>query len=128
LTPDAASGGTDQQEPALNREALQPFQLEAIEEYFDGDRSFYTVFLNSCIDQFAQDLAEADTACAQGDAATLRRVAHSLKSVLRTLGFAADSALAKQVEEAAQHRPLADAQTQWLALRERLVHTFELDV
>jgi hypothetical protein len=71
----------------LNRDELQPFQLEAIEEFFDGDRSFYTVFLNSCIDQFAQDLAEADAACAQDDAATLRRVAHSLKSVLRTLGL-----------------------------------------
>jgi HPt (histidine-containing phosphotransfer) domain-containing protein len=110
----------------LNRDELQPFQLEAIEEFFDGDRSFYTVFLNSCIDQFAQDLAEADAACAQDDAATLRRVAHSLKSVLRTLGFAADSVLAKELEQAAQHSPWDQAQAQWFVLRQRMVKTFDL--
>lgn len=112
----------------MNRDELHPFQLAAIDEYFDGDRSFYTVFLNSCIEQFSLDLVDGDTASAQGDAATLRRVAHSLKSVLRTLGYTSESALAKQVEEAAQHSPWPEAQAVWLELRDRLLQTFQLAV
>jgi HPt (histidine-containing phosphotransfer) domain-containing protein len=114
------------QESVLNRDVLQPFELEAIEVYFDGDRSFYEVFRSSCIEQFATDLTEGDAACAAGDAATLRRVAHSLKSVLRTLGHPQVSAQAKQAEDAAHEGPWDQALAQWQVLRQQLVHSFQL--
>jgi chemotaxis protein histidine kinase CheA len=110
----------------LNHDDLQPFELEAIEIYFDGDRSFYEVFRSSCIVQFATDLSEGDAACALGDAAALRRVAHSLKSVLRTLGHTQVSAAAKQAEDAAHQGPWDQAQAQWHALRQQLVNSFRL--
>lgn len=105
---------------------LQPFELAAIETYFDGDRGFYETFRASCTEQFKVDLQEGDTACAGNDAVALRRVAHSLKSVLQTLGYADHSVCAKAVEQAAQHAPWDAAQAAWADLRGRLVDSFNL--
>jgi CheY-like chemotaxis protein/HPt (histidine-containing phosphotransfer) domain-containing protein len=116
------------QETRLDPTGLKPFELAAIETFFDGDRTFYETFRASCVEQFAVDLAAGDQACAAGDAAALRRVAHSLKSVLQTLGYADHSVCARSVEEAAQHRALPDAATGWQDLRQRIVQSFGLSV
>jgi len=116
------------QENRLDHTGLKPFELAAIETFFDGDRSFYEIFKASCVEQFAVDIAAGDQAAASGDAGTLRRVAHSLKSVLQTLGYADHSVCARSVEEAAQHRGLAEATVAWQDLRGRIVQSFGLSV
>ena len=105
---------------------LQPNELAAIDTYFDGDRDFYLVFRNASVEQFVVDIKTGDDACAAGDTATLRRTAHSLKSVLLTLGHAEHSACAKAVELAAQQPPWEQAVAGWADLRQRIVQSFGL--
>jgi hypothetical protein len=105
---------------------LNAQELAAVDTYFDGDRVFYDNFRASCVLQFAEDIAEGDRACAAQDAPLLRRTAHSLKSVLLTLGHADLSAQAKAVETAANAGPLPEAVAGWQGLRQSLVGTFAL--
>lgn len=105
---------------------LQPFEVAAIETFFDGDRPFYETFRKTCIVQFQTDLREGDQACASADPIAIRRVAHSLKSVLQTLGHADHALCAQELEQAAQHAPLEEAIAGWAELRRRLVSSFGL--
>ena len=105
---------------------LSPDELAAIDTYFDGDRAFYEQFRASCVLQFSEDIAQGDGACTAQDAPVLRRTAHSLKSVLLTLGHPDLSAQAKSVELAAQSRPWDEALAGWQGLRAQLVQTFAL--
>jgi len=113
---------------ATGAEALSAQALEAIATYFDGDREFYQVFLGSCITQFVVDIHEGDEAVAAADAATLRRVSHSLKGVLQTLGQAEHSVCAKAVEQACQFAPWEQAVAGWQDLRARLISAYSLVV
>lgn len=103
-----------------------PQELAAIETYFDGDAAFYDAFRVTCVRQFVHDLAEGDAACQAQDAATLRRTVHSLKSVLRTLGYPDHSMLARNLEELAQHGPWVQTEEGWQQLRQRMVQAFAL--
>jgi HPt (histidine-containing phosphotransfer) domain-containing protein len=105
---------------------LPPHEKAAVDTYFDGDQDFYQVFRHASVEQFAVDLKTGDDACDAGDATTLRRTAHSLKSVLLTLGYPEDSACAKQVELEAQQAPWAQAVAAWGELRQRIVTSFQL--
>jgi CheY-like chemotaxis protein len=118
----------DQPEQAslMHHSGLQPHELTAIETYFDGDRQFYETYRDSCIAQFHVDINEGDVACQAGDAVSLRRTAHSLKSVLQTLGYADHSVCAKALEDAAQHQPWPTAEAGWRELRDRMVSSFRL--
>lgn len=109
-----------------DRSSLQPFELAAIEVCFDGDRDFYENFRATCIRQFTQDIREGDDACSRGDHAALRRVAHSLKSVLQTLGFADHAICAQAVERDAYQAPWEEAQAGWVELRGRMIRSFDL--
>ena len=62
-----------------------------------------TAFLQECPAMLEQSLA----AYQKGDAATLRRAAHTLKGSLRYLGAGAAAQLATELESAAQHTELA---------------------
>ncbi len=62
-----------------------------------------TAFLQECPAMMEQSLA----AYRRGDAATLRRAAHTLKGSLRYLGAGAAAQLASELESAAQHAELA---------------------
>jgi len=115
--------GTDS--GAGNR-GLTPEEAAAVDTYFDGDREFYLSFRATTLSQFVVDLREGDAACRAQDAAALRRVAHNLKGVLRTLGYDAHSACAREAEIAAQQTPWDAAEQAWLALRARLVQAFIL--
>lgn len=109
-----------------DRSSLQPFELAAIEECFDGDRDFYVTFRATCIRQFTQDIRAGDDACARGDQAALSRVAHSLKSVLQTLGFADHAICAQAVERAGHQAPWEEALAGWAELRGRMIRSFDL--
>lgn len=88
----------------------------AVERYFAGNRALFDAYGESCRRQFALDRHSGDAALAAADWPALRRLAHSLKSVLQTLGHDAASAQARQLEvDAAQLQ--ADAARQgWLRL------------
>jgi CheY-like chemotaxis protein len=67
---------------------------QAVQEFFGGDQALYDAFLAQCRPQFARDASSGDVAAAAGDLPALRRLAHSVKSVWRSLGWDADSQLA----------------------------------
>jgi len=87
---------------------------------FGGDRPLYLAFLAQCRPQFGRDAAAGDLAAGQFDLPALQRLAHSLKSVLLTLGFDSDSQLAARVEAAATEQRADDAWSLWPTLRARL--------
>lgn len=93
----------------------------AIAQHFGGNAALYKAFRAACLEQFAADLAAGDLACTQADAPALRRLAHSLKSVLLTLGHAEASAQARQLEDLAEQLNQASdwpsARAEWLGLR-----------
>ncbi len=104
---------------------LTPNETEAIATYFEGDRGLFLAFRQTCLDQFGHDVAQADQACAVADLEALRRVVHSLKSVLLTLGHADLADLARQAEALAKAGG-TDAVAAWQGLRAAMVNRFRL--
>lgn len=102
-------------------DGLSPGELAAVERHFAGERGLFLAYRTSCITQFATDLHHGDEALAAGDAPALHRLAHSLKSVLLTLGQAQASASARHLEDAAARADWAAALALWQALRTQLV-------
>lgn len=86
---------------------------DVIERHFGGDRSLFQDYRASCDAQFALDAEAGDAALAARDAAALRRLGHSLKSVLETLGEADASARARQLEGAAVDADWPTLEVQW---------------
>jgi len=77
----------------------------AIAAHFAGQAALFQRFKAGCLAQFAADLRDGDAAMAAADAPALRRLAHALKSVLRSLGHPADGAQALALERAAAAEP-----------------------
>ncbi len=109
----------------MTEPALTPQETEAIATYFEGDRGLFLAFRQTCLDQFGHDVAQADQACAAADLEALRRVVHSLKSVLLTLGHADLADLAFQAEALAK-AGAANAVDAWHGLRAAMVRRFAL--
>lgn len=74
---------------------------DPVQKHFGGDRLLFESFRATCLERFADDLAQGDAALAAGDMAALRRVAHGLKAVLELIGEPALSARARALEDAA---------------------------
>lgn len=109
-----------------DQSTLPECENQAIAKYFDGDRALFMAFRLSCVEQFEVDLAEGDATIEDKDAPCLRRVAHSLKGVLRTIGYDALSESAKTVEDAAHHNQWETAEREWQQFSRALRHTFGL--
>jgi CheY-like chemotaxis protein len=104
--------------PPAARPAPPPAsRADVVRDQFAGDEVLYGTFRSGCIERFPDDLRQGDAALASGDAATLRRIAHSLKGVLRLLGEdgAAERALA--VENSADAGRLDLAAAPWRELK-----------
>ncbi len=71
----------------------------AIDEFFGGNQALYEGFLAKCRVQFRADLETGRQAIAQPAPQTMRHLAHSLKSVLLTLGHPTAAAVARQLED-----------------------------
>lgn len=71
----------------------------AIDEFFGGNQALYEGFLAKCRVQFRADLETGRQAIAQPAPQTMRHLAHSLKSVLLTLGHPTAAAIARQLED-----------------------------
>ncbi len=100
---------------------------QAIATYFAGDAALFHAYRRSCAPLFAEDLAQGQAGLARGDAVALRRLGHSLKSVLRTLGENAAADAAQVLDSAAQAADFAPpAQARllltpaWEGVRQRL--------
>lgn len=98
----------------------QARQAAAIAEHFGGNAPLYHAFRASCLQQFRADMAEGDQALAGGDAPALRRLAHSLKSVLLSLGHDQEAGLAKALELAGEQADTAAMRALWPRLRTAL--------
>jgi len=105
---------------APSEQALTEDELAAVASHFGGDRALFLLFRASCIPQFAIDLQHGDAAVAQGNAASLRLLAHSLKSVLLTLGHESLSEQARQLEAAAAAADWPLARPLWARLHQGL--------
>ena len=91
-----------------------------VQSHFGGNETLYRAFRASCLQQFEHDLLTGDAACQAVDAPALRRLAHSLKSVLLSLGHPAESALAAALELSAANGDWAQARPQWQTLRQQV--------
>jgi CheY-like chemotaxis protein len=96
---------------------LDAGERAAVDAAFGGDAALYRAFRDEARLQFSHDLAEGDRALAAADWPALRRLAHSLKSVLALLGDDAAAATARTLEVAAAVGDAAACRAQWPVLR-----------
>lgn len=94
---------------------------DAILAYFGGDAGLFRAYRAKCLVQFEHDLAAGDAALQSGDLAALQRLSHSLATVFRTLGWAEDGRVAKQLEALAAAGDAGASATAWAQLRTRLL-------
>lgn len=87
--------------PAAPAAPATPAQGDAVQRHFGGDAALFAAFRDQAVQQFAADLAEGDRCTAAADLPALRRLAHSLKSVLLLLGDDVASEQARQLERRA---------------------------
>lgn len=93
----------------------------AVDRYFDGDAVLYASFRNAAREQFPHDIAAGDLASREADVGRLRRIAHSLRTVMVTLGDVRAAGAAAALEDAALTDPTL-APALWPPLREALQH------
>lgn len=108
--------------------ALSANEQAALTTYFSDDLELFLAFRAACLEQWGADVAAGDAASQRHDWSALCRLAHSLKSVLQTLGHDDLSALARQAEYAAKQPDPAAALGHWQALRAGLQQRFALSI
>lgn len=96
---------------------LTPDEHQAISMHFAGDVALFRAYKVSCLQQFAHDRLTGDRALAAQDAPALRRLAHSLATVLLTLGFRDASAVARTLEDSAEQANPEGMADGWARLR-----------
>lgn len=97
-----------------------PDQARAVARHFGGNQPLYDAFRSAALLQFGADIATGDAGVRGGDAPALRRLAHSLKSVLDSLGHPRFAQLAAALETTAEQGDWPVARPQWTALRAAL--------
>lgn len=106
--------------PPAGDDSLSDAERAALAQHFGGDRTLFLAYRSSCLAQFAHDQRAGDAALSSRDAGALRRLAHSLKSVLATLGLASASAVARQLEDSAARADWDASTPLWHTLRASL--------
>lgn len=91
-------------------------RIQAIQDYFEGDVELFQTYSAACMVQFPLDIQDGNAACEAGDLQALRRVTHSLKSVLLTLGYSALGAQARDIETLSAAGDAKAANANWPAL------------
>jgi HPt (histidine-containing phosphotransfer) domain-containing protein len=94
----------------------------AVEQYFGGDAELFHLYCATCLAQFAQDIAAGDTAREAHDTQALRRLAHSLQTVLLTIGMPDLAAQARALEQACHAAQPEAAERYWRPLRTALTN------
>ncbi len=103
--------------PAPASIAATESESSTLESHFGGNLALYQSFRSSCLQQFEADVIAGDLACRQADNQALRRLAHSLKSVLLMLDQVPASDVAQQLEHSADQGDWAVASPLWASLR-----------
>lgn len=100
-----------------------PDEQEAlVQRHFGGDRALHAEYLALCRQQFVADAQAGDAACASAAGLPdLRRLAHSLKTVLHTLGHEDSAQLAVQLEEACLAQEPEQARALWQLFRQGIL-------
>lgn len=93
-----------------------PQLTRAIPAFFADKPALFATYRQSCLIQFVQDLAQGEHATAQGDVATLGRIAHNLKSVLTLLGHDDIAQQAQYTEALAHSAAPSDTLSAWKVL------------
>ncbi len=93
---------------------------DAVDRFFGGDAGLFALYRQQCLAQFEADLREGDTCAAAGDMASMRRLAHSLKSVLTMLGDERGGACARTLEHTAAAGDAPGAVALWRELAGQL--------
>ncbi|MES2610374.1 MAG: response regulator [Pseudomonadota bacterium] len=106
------------QVPAPAGEAVN--DADAIATYFAGNAALFHAYRAKCLVQFAHDLVVGDGALGAGDLPALQRLSHSLATVFCTLGWQADSAVAKGLEASAAQGDAQACAAAWHQVRARL--------
>lgn len=94
--------------PSAGRAQMPQGAAAAIATHFDGDQALYEAFRAGAQAQFPVDRTAGAQACARGDAAALRHLGHSLRTVLGLLGEPQAAELAWQLQKMAE-QPGVDA-------------------
>ncbi len=89
----------------------------AVAGFFAGDRALFEAWRDAARAQFRLDIVQGDAACAGADAPALRRLAHSLKTVVGSLGAPALAARFAELEACAKAGDGPDMRRRWQALR-----------
>lgn len=97
-------------------------ELAAIAAHFAGDKELFASYRDSCLQQFPHDIRQGDAAILARDWPGLQRLAHSLATVLTTLGRPEQGRLARALEDTAAQAKAActECVAQWAALRARI--------
>jgi CheY-like chemotaxis protein/HPt (histidine-containing phosphotransfer) domain-containing protein len=111
----------DAEPPAPPQAPAMPDDGDVVTTYFAGNTALFHAYRAKCRVQLPHDLQAGDAALDLGDLAALQRLSHSLATVLRTLGWSADSVLARQIEAAAGAGDQGAARQAWERLRPRLL-------
>ncbi len=85
----------------------------AVAHFFGGNHQLYVDYERHCRLQFSADLQLGQQALARADLPALHRLAHSLKSVLQSLGHGPASGLAARLETAAERAQQQECTTLW---------------
>nr|WP_256489953.1 response regulator [Ideonella oryzae] len=104
----ALAGEGAPQDGTAPGEAVPRGAVAAIASHFGGDQALYEAFRAGARAQFPADRAAGTLACQRGDAATLRHLGHSLRTVLGLLGEPDAAEQAWQLQKAAE-QPAVDA-------------------
>lgn len=102
------------------REAPAAEDGDFLNTYFGGNAALFREYKAMCAAQFSQDLKDGDIALHAGDLGALRRLAHSLRTVLRTLGAAEGASMAQWLETVAATGDATASATAWAPLRRLL--------
>jgi len=97
--------------------SLLDVERHAVETHFNGDTQLFLMYRQACLTQFTIDIETGNQACQAHDLAALRRIGHSLKTVLLTLAEEGAAHTAKLLEHTAEQLDLTAAQAQWTLLR-----------
>jgi CheY-like chemotaxis protein len=111
--------------PATARPGPGGDSAYALHEYFEGNQELFDAYSSACMDQFPHDARDGDAASTAADLQALRRVAHSLNSVLLALGYAQLSAQARTLEDSSHSGMLELARGQWASLRAALLQLLQ---
>ena len=88
---------------------LDPAAMESLREMIGGDAAFLAELIDTFLQDASQLLAEMHQAVERGDAAVLRRTAHSLKSTSTQFGAQDLSSLCRGLEEIGKAGTVAGA-------------------